>query len=451
MKLHIEFNLKIFCKALLFGPLLFLIVLFFLPQEASCKEREVRVLFIGNSLSSANDLPQMIADLAKSRGHILQYDVYAPGGYRLFNHAQDPVSFKIIKTGAWDYIIPQEQGQYLGFSEYQIQKDVYPYAAQLCKTIRDVNPKTKIIFYLNMARKNGDPGNMHVAEELGTYSGMQKRITQGYLNMAEKYHTLIAPVGRVWEKIRSQNPSMELYADDSHPNLIGTYLVASVLYEVIFKESAKGLSHPREMDNNTAVLIQETTEKIARAPGWDFTDTTVGQPNLVEGLDAKDLRAFVKASQAESAVSYKVDWHKKKIQYFDEDGQLVQEGNIELHPNAETYNKLARMYSDKGNYDKAILNLTKVIELNPNDAQAYNFRGAAYLLKFNEDQAIADFTKAIELDSHFGRAYYNRSVADTSKREYDKAWSDLHKAEELGEEARPDFLRKLRNCSGRQN
>ncbi|MBS1687131.1 MAG: hypothetical protein JSS96_00280, partial [Bacteroidetes bacterium] len=51
-----------------------------------------RVLFLGNSYTYVNNLPQMVADVAASVGDTLIYDYYAPGSYSIGNHSLDPTS-----------------------------------------------------------------------------------------------------------------------------------------------------------------------------------------------------------------------------------------------------------------------------------------------------------------------------------------------------------------------
>ena len=58
----------------------------------------IRVLFIGNSFTSVNNLPQMVAGLAKSRGDRLEYDMAAPGGYKFSQHVQDQATLNKIKS-----------------------------------------------------------------------------------------------------------------------------------------------------------------------------------------------------------------------------------------------------------------------------------------------------------------------------------------------------------------
>ena len=55
--------------------------------------------------------------------------------------------------------------------------------------------------------------------------------------------------------------------------------------------------------------------------------------------------------------------------------------------------------------------LTKLIELNPNDAGARNNRGGAYSKKGDFDRAIEDFNKAIGLNPDDVKAYDNRGMA----------------------------------------
>ena len=62
----------------------------FAPGSVGGDPKTLRVLFIGNSLTAVNNLPNMVADIAESHGYEIIYDAYAPGGARLFHHASDP-------------------------------------------------------------------------------------------------------------------------------------------------------------------------------------------------------------------------------------------------------------------------------------------------------------------------------------------------------------------------
>jgi tetratricopeptide (TPR) repeat protein len=66
-----------------------------------------------------------------------------------------------------------------------------------------------------------------------------------------------------------------------------------------------------------------------------------------------------------------------------------------------------------------------------NNATAYLGRGTAHLKAFDFDSAIADFTRAIELNPNDDSAYTNRGGAHYEKAEFDHAIADLNKALEI--------------------
>jgi tetratricopeptide (TPR) repeat protein len=81
-------------------------------------------------------------------------------------------------------------------------------------------------------------------------------------------------------------------------------------------------------------------------------------------------------------------------------------------------------------YDKAIKDCDKAIELAPKCAEAYNARGMAYwgMGPKNDDKAITDWTRAIELNPNFDGPYLNRSAAFVRHGTFDKAIEDCTQA-----------------------
>jgi tetratricopeptide (TPR) repeat protein len=78
----------------------------------------------------------------------------------------------------------------------------------------------------------------------------------------------------------------------------------------------------------------------------------------------------------------------------------------------EFYLKRGEDFSAVRDYDRAIADYTRAIELKPDLAEAYNDRGFAHYLKDgNYEQAIADYTRAIQLRTNYPKAYNNRGVA----------------------------------------
>jgi hypothetical protein len=249
---------------------------FLVPAPGSpSKDSGPRILFVGNSLTFMNDLPRIIAELAQARNIHLDYDIYAPGGYRLSQHAADPGLLKKIDQGDWDFVVLQEQSQLPGLSQEQVQTDVYPFAQKLSQLIKKANPKTQVAFYMTMAKRNGDSQNAAAFPELGTYEGAQDRINASYVHMAQENQGLLVPVGLVWENVRKNEPSLGLYADDTHPNLTGSYLAACVFYAVLFNDNPIGLPHPPQIEDKISFLLQTIVNETILS----FKSTSMQSPS----------------------------------------------------------------------------------------------------------------------------------------------------------------------------
>lgn len=93
---------------------------------------------------------------------------------------------------------------------------------------------------------------------------------------------------------------------------------------------------------------------------------------------------------------------------------------VEINPRfAEAYYNRGNAYRAKREYKEAILNYTKAIEINPtNDMAAYQNRGHIYIVIGEYDRAISDFNKAIEINPRLAEPYNNRGCANRFKAEY---------------------------------
>jgi len=71
-------------------------------------------------------------------------------------------------------------------------------------------------------------------------------------------------------------------------------------------------------------------------------------------------------------------------------------------------------------------------QIESRDAEFYYNRGNAYYDKGQYDQAITDFNKALEINPRYADAYNNRGFAYYLKKEYDKSWEDVKNAQKFG-------------------
>src|SRR5437899_560095 len=81
------------------------------PQEGKAKD-EINVLFIGNSLTYGNDLPKMIAALAKAgKQPSMYHERETPGGCTFEKHWKDGKALTKIQSRKWDYVVLQDNSQ----------------------------------------------------------------------------------------------------------------------------------------------------------------------------------------------------------------------------------------------------------------------------------------------------------------------------------------------------
>ncbi len=234
-----------------------LLLLSFSFVVAMASGQTTSVLFIGNSYTYVNNLPQTFHDLALSKGDTVIFDSSAPGGYTFNLHTTNATTISKINQQPWDYVVLQEQSQMPAFPPTQVATDTYPYATQLNNIILANDSCTETVFYMTWGRENGDSSNCAAYPPICTYAGMQQRLRESYLQMATDNHASCSPVGVAWKHVRDNYPSIVLYnADQSHPSVNGTYLAACVFYASLFHKTPIGATYPGGITSGDVLVLQ---------------------------------------------------------------------------------------------------------------------------------------------------------------------------------------------------
>jgi hypothetical protein len=221
------------------------------------------VLFLGNSYTAVNNLPQLTADLALSAGDTLTFNSNTPGGYTLDGHSTNATSLQLIAQGNWDFVVLQEQSQLPSFPIGQVQTDCFPYAAILDSLITDANSCTETMFYMTWGRENGDASNCGFYPPVCTYQGMDSLLRLRYDQMAVDNHGVLSPVGALWNYLRTNNPGLQLYqADESHPSLEGSYAAACSFYATIFRKDPTLITDDYGLPGAVALGIRNAAKAV---------------------------------------------------------------------------------------------------------------------------------------------------------------------------------------------
>lgn len=207
----------------------------------------LRVLFIGNSYTSTNDLPSVFGALVRSGGDAVETKMVAPGGAFLLDQAGSPEVSAAIHGAAWTAVVLQEQSM-APASPQMLRQSSIPGAAALSTISIAIGARPYLL--QTWAHEDGWP-------EAGMdYARMQAAINDGYAQMAAGSGATVAPAGEAWQRALREAPAITLWADGSHPTMAGTYLAACVLYQSITGRSPVGLGETAGLSATDAAQLQ---------------------------------------------------------------------------------------------------------------------------------------------------------------------------------------------------
>jgi hypothetical protein len=229
-----------------------------------------KVLFIGNSYTASNFLPNLVREVAQSAGDTLITDFIAPGGFTFEMHSADMATRAKIDVGDWNYVVLQEQSQRPAFSDAQVAAEVYPFARTLDSLVHAKNKCGRSVFFQTWGYKNGDAGNCPIFPPICTYKGMDSLLELRYQKMALDNDALLSPVGMVFKEIRSALPSVNLYElDESHPSIQGSYAAAVTFYTILLGKNPTLITFnaglpPAEANQIRQVVLLSVYSKLAK-------------------------------------------------------------------------------------------------------------------------------------------------------------------------------------------
>jgi len=179
----------------------------------------MRILFIGNSHTFMNDMPELAREMIEdATGQSCEVTMLAyPGKSLRWHMAEEYFSERFnILHGHYDYCVIQEQAHPM-----TDETDTVAFASQIIDLCRKVN--TVPVIFETWAEKV-KPEN-------------QKEMNRRYRSLAENTGALLAPIGEVWSAAISElpgTPDADLYFHDGeHASAVGDYLIAMVLTKVI--------------------------------------------------------------------------------------------------------------------------------------------------------------------------------------------------------------------------
>ncbi|MFN4811452.1 MAG: PKD domain-containing protein [Bacteroidota bacterium] len=262
---------------------LFIFTILFLSISDIKGQDTLRVLFLGNSYTSYNNLPQLVKDLSTSAGKNLITDVNMPGGITISGHLNDPTSIAKVSQGNWDYVVVQEQSQ-LPTIDYYRYNDMYPSLTDLKMMVEQFSPCAKLITYMTWGRRYGgqqcDPNGVYCSPVFTGFNHMQDSLTSAYMQISDMLNIQCAPVGVAWQQVLNDTNLVLHSADNSHPNMDGSYLAACAIYSSIWKVPSSGIAFNAGIAASRAAYYQSKSDQTVFNLSNDW-NLTINQPEAL--------------------------------------------------------------------------------------------------------------------------------------------------------------------------
>ena len=237
------------------------LVLFFIVAKFSATAASVSVLFIGNSLTQANDLPTVFKRFAAESSLHVDVDVRSitPGGALFYDHWRRGEAVARLREQHPNFLILQGQS-----TEPLFAPQNFSYYAALFKTEADrVGART--VLFSTWARPTSDPYYKESTSG-GSSTEMQTRLNSAYASLAQTTGATLAPVGVAWERAQQVASEIQLLDGTQHPSPAGTYLAAAVLFRALFNTSPVECTYYGGLPQTTAHTLQRIADEVTLNP-----------------------------------------------------------------------------------------------------------------------------------------------------------------------------------------
>jgi lysophospholipase L1-like esterase len=185
--------------------------------EVDDPNADYHILFIGNSLTSTNNLPRIIKEQYGEIGITVSTRTIAPPGYGLEDHWNVGLIQPLISSNYYDYVIIQQGPS----SQEYGRTSLIEYGgliAELCNS-----NDTKLAFFM-------------VWPSI-TYFNTFDGVIENYTDAASISNAILLPVGRNWKYYIDQTQDYSYYGSDGfHPSLKGSQNAAQNIMQTLALE-----------------------------------------------------------------------------------------------------------------------------------------------------------------------------------------------------------------------
>lgn len=218
------------------------------PSGPELPEAEVRILFVGNSLTFVNDLPSLVRTVAEVAGHSVATAVQASPDFSLEEHWRFGIA-GLIRGLRPDLVVMQQGPSSLPENQLHLRA----WADSVARVVTEVG---------------GTPALLMVwpsRERAFAFDAVR----DSYLSASVAVGGLFMPAGEAWRAAWSVTPSLPLWGPDGfHPTQLGSLVAALTVVRTIFESPVGGLPArlvPTTPGLPTVILTPEVADVVYQA------------------------------------------------------------------------------------------------------------------------------------------------------------------------------------------
>ncbi len=204
-----------------------------------------KILFIGNSFTYSNNLPEMVGALARRIGaDDLHIESVTFGGVSLEDHWYNGIARQRLADEPWDLVIMQQGPS----SQPESRVLLMDFAHRFNTEIRAAGARPAFFMvWPDISRPQDFDG-----------------VSRNYRAAADSTDGMLFPGGEAWRAAWRRDAGAQLYSPDGlHPTVLGTYVVALIMTGQITGKPIVGM--PSEFSvNGTTIRIAPGTARLAQ-------------------------------------------------------------------------------------------------------------------------------------------------------------------------------------------
>lgn len=231
-----------------------------------------KILFVGNSLTFYNDMPKMLQMMLNESDAHITVDQSTFPGFSLDGHLnsiiikedenmvytreKEPNEFTKtelkLQSNQYDVVVLQEQtGQVLIPEIRNLRTE------RAIEKFRELaEPNAQILLFQNFPTNatypksfckkintdpNTDEKTQFCSDTIGNLRAEMQGLKDAFVQLKGDKNTI--NIGESFYNVMNQNPNLNLYEDDSHPSLAGSFLIALQFYKCLTNKNPQNLKY----------------------------------------------------------------------------------------------------------------------------------------------------------------------------------------------------------------